>query len=110
MPALRVEGRRDDVLAFDGDAGPVRLLPLALATVLEEDADAFDFQLVGLDPHTLALRLPQERGHTARRRACHRALRAYLDANGLRRVSIVDDPTEPLRDARSGKLRRVLRG
>ncbi len=110
MPALRVEGRRDDVLAFDGDAGPVRLLPLALATVMEEDAEAFDFQLVGRDARTLALRLPGGSGRTARRAACHRALRAYLDANGLRAVSIVDDDAEPVRDARSGKLRRVLRG
>lgn len=110
MPALRVEGRRDDVLSFDGDSGPVRLLPLALATVLEEDADAFDFQLVGRDARTLALRLPDGRGRAARRGACHRALRTYLDANGLRGVSIVDDDAGPVRDARSGKLRRVLRG
>jgi phenylacetate-CoA ligase len=108
MPALRVEGRRDDVLAFDGDAGPVRLLPLALATVMEEDADTFDFQLVGRDARTLALRLPRGAGRTAHRAACHRALRAYLDANGLRAVSIVDDDLEPVRDRNSGKLRRVL--
>ena len=110
MPALRVEGRRDDVLAFDGEAGPVRLLPLALATVMEEDAEAFDFQLVGRDARTLALRLPRGHGLAARRAACHRALRAYLDANGLRGVSVVDDDAEPLRDRSSGKLRRVLRG
>jgi phenylacetate-CoA ligase len=110
MPALRVEGRRDDVLTFDGDAGPVRLLPLALETVMEEHAGAFDFQLVGRDARTVALRLPRAAGRAARRAACHRALRAYLDANGLRRVSIVDDASPPARDRTSGKLRRVLRG
>jgi phenylacetate-coenzyme A ligase PaaK-like adenylate-forming protein len=110
LPTLRVEGRRDDVLTFDGETGPVRLLPLALATVMEEDADAYDFQLVGRDARTLALRLPHAPGLEVRRAACRRALRAYLDANGLQGVAIVDDPSEPVRDPRSGKLRRVLRG
>jgi phenylacetate-CoA ligase len=110
MPTLRVEGRRDDVLQFDGEAGPVRLLPLALVTVMEDEADAYDFQLVGRDARTLLLRLPAGPQGASRRSACRRALRGYLDANGLRGVEIVDDRLEPVRDARSGKLRRVLRG
>jgi hypothetical protein len=88
----------------------VRLLPLALETVMEERAGTFDFQLVGLDARTLALRLPHGADRAARRAACRRALRPFLDANGLRAVSIVDDASPPVRDRTSGKLRRVLRG
>jgi hypothetical protein len=76
---------------------------------MEDEADAYDFQLVGRDARTLALRLPGGPQGASRRSACRRALRAYLDANGLRGVEIVDDRLEPVRDARSGKLRRVLR-
>jgi phenylacetate-coenzyme A ligase PaaK-like adenylate-forming protein len=111
FPVLRVEGRRDDVLEFDGDAGAVKLLPLALVTVLEDDAGAFEFQLLARDRRTIALRLdPPTDGRSAAalRGDCHRALRAYLDRNGLAPVRIVDDRARPARDARSGKLRRVM--
>ena len=58
LAALRVEGRRDDVLAFDSARRDVvRLLPLALSTVVEEDGGVFDFQLVQTDERTLAVRL-----------------------------------------------------
>lgn len=109
MPTLRVDGRRDDVLEFDGTGGPVRLLPLALETVLEEHAGVFDFQLVGRDDRTLALRLPDGPTRVRQRDAARRALRGYLDANGLGGVALVDDDAAPARDAASGKLRRVLR-
>ena len=109
MPTLRVDGRRDDVLEFDGPGGPVRLLPLALETVLEEHAGVFDFQLVGRDDRTLALRLPDGPTRVRQRDAARRALRGYLDANGLGGVALVDDDAAPARDAASGKLRRVLR-
>ena len=108
FPAIRIEGRRDDVLQFDVGAGPVRLLPLALVTVMEEDADTFDFQLIGRDPRTLALRLPDGDDVRSRRRTCHQALRRCLDAHGLRGVRIVDEPQAPTREPVSGKLRRVL--
>lgn len=113
MPAIRVDGRRDDVIEFDGDRGPVKLLPLALVTVLEDDAGAFDFQLVARDRRSLALRLDpvaDARSLGRLRVACRRALRAHLDSHGLKSVRIVDDPKAPTRDAASGKLRRVLHG
>lgn len=111
MPAIRVDGRRDDVLEFDGEHGAVKLLPLALVTVLEDDAGAYDFQLIARDRHTIALRLDpvaDARSLGRLRVHCRRALRGYLDAHGLRQVKIVDDPKAPTREAASGKLRRVL--
>jgi phenylacetate-CoA ligase len=109
MPLIRIEGRRDDMLEFRGEAGPVRLLPLELVTVLEDEADTFEFQLVARDADTLALRLSADTDAPVRRAACRRALRACLDRHGLATVRIVDDPDPPARAAVSGKLRRVVR-
>jgi phenylacetate-CoA ligase len=112
FPAIRVEGRRDESLEFDGAHGLVTLLPLALVTVMEDDAGVFDFQLVARDRHTLVLRLdPLADAHAlGRLRAhCRQVLRTYLDAQGLGAVRIADDSEPPTREPVSGKLRRVLR-
>lgn len=46
FPAIDVQGRVDDsMVLLDANGAAVRLLPLALTTVLEEDAGLFDFQL-----------------------------------------------------------------
>jgi phenylacetate-coenzyme A ligase PaaK-like adenylate-forming protein len=111
FPTLRIEGRRDDVLEFDGTHGSVKLLPLALVTVMEDEAQAFDFQLLARDRRTLALRLEPfgtQAAQHAQRLACRHALRAYLDRHGLPGVRIVDDPEPPMREPVSGKLRRVM--
>ncbi len=111
FPVIRIEGRRDDVLEFDAATGSVKLLPLALVTVMEDEAGVFDFQLLGRDRHTMVLRLEPIGSATeqqTRRVACYRALRAHLDLNGLAGVVLVDDRSPPVRDISSGKLRRVL--
>jgi phenylacetate-CoA ligase len=107
FPTLRIEGRRDDVLEFDGRDGPVKLLPLALVTVMEDEAGAFDFQLVARDRGTLVLRLEHDDGRQPLRSACRHVLRTYLDRNGLASVTVVDDDAPPQREPVSGKLRRV---
>ena len=107
MPAIEVQGRSDDVLSLGRrDRPPVKLMPLALATVLEDDARVSDFQLVQTGPRQLALRL----GRTERPRgaAACAALRAYLDRLGLAGVRVDLDSAPPQREARSGKLRRVV--
>ena len=109
MPAMRIEGRRDDVIELDGPRGAVRLMPLAVETVLEHEAGARAFQLVATDRRTLSLRLAPGPDATALRARCGRALRRFLDDQGLPTIRIVDDPVPPMRDPRSGKLRHVLR-
>ena len=45
LPAIRVVGRTNDTLSFQtDDLGEVRLLPLALGTVIEETPDVRRFQ------------------------------------------------------------------
>lgn len=46
LAAIHVEGRTDDILDFtNASGGRVSLLPLALATALEEHANVYGFQL-----------------------------------------------------------------
>jgi hypothetical protein len=107
---VEVEGRDDPPLVLDGgDGRRVHLLPLALTTVLEEQAGVFDFQLRQLDAQTLVLRLggPPAR---ARERAprCHAALQAYARAQGAARLRLIVDCGQPVPRGRSGKARRVV--
>jgi len=109
LPTVRVVGRRDDPLRMCADDGrALTLLPLALATVLEDEAGVYDFQLLQHDARTLRLRLGCEADAVAgARERCHRALRAWAGSLGLRRLCIVDEPGSPLH-GRSGKVRRVV--
>lgn len=112
LPALRVEGRREDVLTFAArDGTPRRLIPLALATIVEETADVHRFQIVQQRADALALRIDID--DPQRRRAAFAAaasgLRRYLAAQGLPDVAIELDSRPPMPDAKSGKLRQVLR-
>lgn len=107
MPAIEVQGRSDDVLSLSGRHGtPVKLMPLALATVLEDEALVNDFQLLQTGQRHLALRLG--RAERPRAEAASAALRAFLQRLDLGGVRIDLDPAPPSREARSGKLRRVV--
>jgi hypothetical protein len=83
---------------------------MAHAHMALDEAGAFDFQLLGRGRRALVLRLEpvgSAAEQHARRAACHQALRAHLDLNGLDGVTLIDDPCPPVRDTLSGKLRRV---
>jgi phenylacetate-CoA ligase len=111
LPAIRVEGRREDVVTMPAaDGRPVRLLPLALTTVVEEAADVHRFQIVQSAGTTLMLRLDVdgvERRQTAFRGAAQ-ALRDYLARQGILHSHIALDERLPTPDRRSGKLRQVV--
>ena len=111
FPALRVSGRRDDILALRApDGREVRLAPLAVATVIEEEGRVQRFQLVQTGPSALALRFETPPGD-ARPAALARivgALQAYFARQGLHCIEIREDPEPPLADPVSGKLREVL--
>jgi len=107
LPAIAVQGRCDDVLRLAGrDGATVGLMPLAVATVLEDDALVHDFQLVQTGPRRLRLRLgPAEQ---PRAQATAAALRTYLRRLDLGAVRLELGPEPPRRDPVSGKLRRVI--
>lgn len=108
LPAIHVQGRCDDILQFERRGrAPVRVLPLVLETVLEEQARVREYQVVQHGPQSVEVRLGSaDRDAGARVRA---ALGEYLKAQGVPRVRIAVRPAQPRPSPHSGKLRRVLR-
>jgi len=111
LPAIRAEGRRDDVLALRAtDGSVVRLSPLALTTVVEDATAGHRFQLVQTSPDHIAMRLeagPASERH-ARWHAAERALHALLAHQSLDNVRVTLDSHPPVTDPRSGKFREVI--
>lgn len=110
LPVLEVQGRTDDTLRL-GRSGSrlVSVLPLALSTVLEDQAGLFDFQLVQQGPGDLLLRtgLCGEVADAVLRRA-RVTLAAFLEAQGAAGVRIHCRSGEAGRPGRSGKVQRVI--
>ena len=110
LPLIEVQGRSDDLLSLDdGQGQTVHLAPLALTTVLEDEAGVFDFQLRQRGPRSLRLVLyPCADVEQASQRATH-ALRAYLRHCGLGSIRLdVRRALQPAAHERSGKRRRVI--
>ena len=110
LPVMRVQGRQDDSLHMAGLEGRlVTLLPMALSTVLEDDAGVFDFHLRQQDEHTLVLRLPAtgEAGQAAMARCCT-ALKAFAKAQGVPRLRVLQELGLPVPRGRSGKACRIV--
>jgi phenylacetate-coenzyme A ligase PaaK-like adenylate-forming protein len=108
FPVISVEGRGDDSLVMPLTDGGVRaVVPLALATVLEEEAHVHDFQVVQTDARSLKIRLGGDEAAAAA--SVRRALRAYFRAMGFADVVLDVGMQPPRRDPISGKLRRVVR-
>ena len=107
LPAVRVEGRRNDALVFHHAGRRVTLAPLGLITLVSSvPGIAMGSQFVQTDARTLSVRvgfLPgsDEAGLWAE---LERRLRAHLRAHGLPDVDIVRSSIPPHRDPRTGKL------
>ena len=111
LPAIEVEGRHDDVLSMVAPDGHiVRLLPLALTTIVEDAVSVPRFQIVQTAPDRLLVRLDcrGDADRPATWRAAEGALRGYLALQSLPNVSVGLDKRRPLADRRSGKLREVV--
>lgn len=110
LPVIEVWGRDDDTLALTSGQGrgTVKVVPLAVSTVLE-DAGLFDFQLVQRSPHELLLTTGRQ-GEPARL-ALHSAseqLQAFLLSQGARGVHIRCSSDTAATCGRSGKIQRVI--
>ncbi len=110
FPSINIIGRHDDPLNMrDGHGGLVTLLPLALTTVLEDQAGVFEFQLCQLDDHRLELRLPQSGADGASTAArCRQALQAFARLQGLAPLHLIVKMDTALQRGRSGKVQRVV--
>ena len=111
LPAVRPEGRRDEVLWIELADGASRpLLPLVLATAVEEAPGVLRYQLLQAGPRRLRLRLDEAPGHD-RARVCDdvlRRLRAYLSSQGLASVEVELSADRPRSDAAGGKMRQFF--
>lgn len=107
--AMRVEGRCDDIVELRDAAGQsVKLLPLALMTVIEDEAGVYRFQLLQSSPTALVLRLDPERVDAASVERCRHRLAHYLREQGLPNVDLRIEERSLEPHPVSGKLRRIV--
>ena len=110
LPVIEVEGRNDDPLVWrDAEGESVSWLPLAVSTLLEEEAGVFDFQLRQRDARTLCLRvgLDGDAAHAALTR-CHQSLTALARRDRVHGLRIVMEHGQPLLRGNSGKVQRMI--
>jgi phenylacetate-coenzyme A ligase PaaK-like adenylate-forming protein len=110
LPAIRVEGRRDEVLFLQAREGAeVAVLPAALETVIEGAPGVGSFQAVQTGPSELSIRLAACPGRDERQvwAAVAERVQAFLAGQGLAAVALRRDPTPPGPDPHSGKVRHV---
>jgi putative adenylate-forming enzyme len=110
LPVIEVQGRRDDPLVLQDASGRrVTWLPLALSTLLEDEAGVYDFQLLQRGAHTLGLRVGASREDAALALArCSKALRELAQRDHLQGLRLVEEPDLPLLHGSSGKVQRVI--
>lgn len=101
LPAIRVEGRTDDLLTLGG----VRVLPLALFALVKAIPGVHRFQLIQTGPAHLDVRLeadtPEVWEHVRQR------LLTFLEQQGVASPTLSLSAEQPQPDARSGKFRHV---
>lgn len=110
LPVIEVHGRCDDSLVMQGrDGRPVTLLPLALCTVLEDEAGTFNFQLCRRDDRSLVLCL-EGSGPDAKLMAerCRNVLKTFLASQGLVPIQLTVKLGQTLSKGRSGKVQRIV--
>lgn len=110
LPVIDVQGRDDDTLRLGPPGMPaVQVLPLALSTVLEDDAGLFDFQVVQQGPSELLLSTGLGGSDASRTLGRARTvLTAFLEEQGVAEVHIHCHSGQPARRGRSGKIQRVV--
>jgi phenylacetate-coenzyme A ligase PaaK-like adenylate-forming protein len=112
LPAFSVEGRTNDVLTFESSAhAAVAVLPLALASVIEETPGVHRFQAIGTGPHDLTIRLDANPGARLAEvwEQVDARVHSFLASLGAEGVVITHSPEAPLPDPHGGKLRQVVR-
>lgn len=110
LPAVRVEGRQDEIMFLRAPGGEkIPLLPMALATVVEETPGVARFQAIQTAPDAIRIRLEVISGRDEKQvwEAVAHRLRDYLSVQGLPSIAIERAGEPPMRDPVSGKFRQV---
>jgi phenylacetate-coenzyme A ligase PaaK-like adenylate-forming protein len=111
LPGIRPEGRRDETLHLEAPGGGSRpLLPLVLATVVEEARGVMTYQVLQAGPRRLLVRIAEAPGHD-RPEVCSEVLRrlaGYLASQGLASMSVDLSEERPHSETAGGKLRQFF--
>jgi len=112
LPAIRVEGRTDEILYFpDPAGGKAGVLPMAIASVVEQVPGVVRYQIIQTAPDQIKLRLELEPGvdRASIWAKMEADLRAFFSAQGAAPVhaSLADE--EPQASPVSGKFRHVYK-
>lgn len=110
LPAIRVQGRSGDVLAFPSVFGdPITIAPLAVTSLLARIPGIERFQVEQTERTTLRLRLRASAGHERELVwvAGQAELATLLKALGLAHV-LVERDDEPPRQSPGGKYREII--
>jgi phenylacetate-coenzyme A ligase PaaK-like adenylate-forming protein len=113
LPAIRVAGRRDDVLRLAApDGTTVSVLPLAIGSAIDETPGLHRSQLIQTGPASVRVRFEPNPDADIEQvwRDLARNLDAYLVRQGLTTVDLVRADEPPEQSARSGKFRQVIAG
>ena len=109
LPTIRPEGRRDEILYLESPGGRMKpILPLVLATVVEETEGILRYQVIRAGARRLRVRLDEAPGYD-RARVCDdllRRLREHLASVDLASVVVELTGERPVRDPSGGKLRQ----
>lgn len=109
LPVIEVQGRADDTLRLGEGAHPTQLLPLAVGTVLEDEAGLFDYQLVQDGPRALRLSTPRRGAQAdASLQRGREALARFIAAQGGGVVRIACRSGVDEAAGRSGKRQRIV--
>lgn len=113
LPAIRVQGRRDDVLRLQATNGrTVSVPPLAVGSVLDETPGVHRSQLVQTGPRSVLLRL-DVKSDVPEEQVWEDAISnlvEYIAAQELTDIQIVRSAEAPERSPTSGKYRQVIAG
>lgn len=108
FPAFTVEGRSDEILCFQAQGGQeVRILPLALATLVYNVAGVQRFQIIQETPISLRIRLEIVGNLETIWRDVHDSVLDYLLRSNLPNVTIRYADEAFTFHPRSGKFRQV---
>jgi hypothetical protein len=106
---VRPDGRRDEILYLGSPGGgEIPVLPLVLATVVEETAGILGYQVIWAGPGRLRVRVDEAPGYD-RARVCddlRRRLREHLASVDLASVVVELTGERPVRDPSGGKMRQ----
>lgn len=111
LPAIRVVGRRDDILRFAAaDGKSVKIVPLAIGGVVDETPGVHRSQLIQTGPSAIRVRLERKPGADEEKvwRDVAANLSAYLAQQRVANVEIVRANEPPEQSARFGKFRQVI--